>query len=251
MTDINAVKPENFRNVSVPLNIDLIKEFFDNKELFFLINYKDSKIQGNMFLTYISNLGLPSEIVFDGSTVQDKFDLLKFYMETRNLNESNTLRLAAAQIILESKGFDTSSFILNPIFTKAECLEFIKANSEMVKRWETFLTSSLLYIITSVKALDEEFKIKEEFKTIDDAHYVGSNIVQLCSIPGFLEIFFSLPCNSEIFYFKAQFEEYMFRGKNFFHYFNCPENTLLLVFNELITGDTSLEQVKEMLTGAI
>lgn len=251
MTKITSVKPENLRNVTVPLSLDHIKEFFDNKELFFLVNYSESKIKGNMFLTYISNLGLPSEIVFDGATLEEKFELLKFYMETRNINDSVTLKYAAAQIILISKGFDVTPIYPNPVFTKEEAEKFIEANKEMITRWNTFLSSSIMYYVSSVQVLAEELKLKESYPVIDDPHYIGCNVVQMYSVPGFVEFFFAFPRDPQMYYFKQQFEEYMFKGKNFFHYFVTEENTLLLVLNELLTGNTSMDQLNQMIEGAL
>lgn len=251
MTNTTSVKPENFRHVSVPLSLDHIKEFFDNKELFFLVNYSDSKIKGNMFLTYISNLGLPSEIVLTGATLEEKFELLKFYMETRNINDSGILKIAAAQIILENKGFDLSPLIQNPVFTREEATKFIELNKEMVNRWCTFLSSSIMYYVSSIPVLAEEMKIKDSFPMIDDPHYVGCNIVQMFSVPGFTEFFFAFPHEPQIYYFKQQFEEYMFKGKNLFHYFAHEENTLLLVFNELLTGTTNWNDMEKILEGAV
>lgn len=251
MTNNTLVKPENLRHVTVPLSLDHIKEFFDNKELFFLVNYSESKIKGNMFLTYISNLGLPSEIVLTGATLEEKFELMKFYMETRNINDSVTLRLAAAQIILENKGFDFYQYIANPVFTREEAVKFIEANKDLVQRWCTFLSSSIMYYVSSIPALAEELKIKDTHQVIDDPHYVGCNVVQMYSVPGFSEFFFAFPHEPQMYYFKQQFEEYMFKGKNLFHYFAHEENTLLLIFNELLTGSTTWNDIEKMMEGAV
>lgn len=250
MKDIKTVDPVNFRNVTVPLEISQIKEYFENKELFFLINYTDSKIKGNMFLTYISNLDLPCEIILKGASKEDRFELLKYYMETRNLNVSDALKYTAAQILLEKKGFDSTTIFDHPVLSSAECAEFIKNNEEMVGRWNTFISSTLIYTLTCIKDLEEEFSFKDAFKTIDDPHYIGSNVVQLFSVPSFLELFFSKPADGELFYMKPQFEEYMFRGKNLFHYFYCPENTLLLLFNEMLTGEKTLTDIQKMMSEA-
>lgn len=246
MTTMQEIEPSNYRNVTVPLEISQIKEYFENKKLFFLINYAESKIKGNMFLTYISNLDLPCEIILDKTSKEEKFELLKFYMETRNLTISNILKLTTAQMMLEYKGFDTTTIFMNPVFTREECAEYIKTNSELVQRWNVFISSSLVFILTSVPALEESFAFKDTFKVIDDPHYIGSNVVHLYSVPSFLELFFSKPADTEVFYFKPQYEEYMFRGKNLFHFFFCPENTLFLLFNEMLTGNKSVEEINEL-----
>ena len=247
MNVIESIKAENLRNVSVPLEINQIKEFFENKELFFLVDYSSSKIKGNMFLTYLSNLDIPCEIILTGASKEEKFELLKSYMETRNLNNSNTLRYMTAQIFLEKKGFNTLDIFEALILTKEECSEFVLINAEMVNRWNTFISSVMIYFLTSVKTIEEEFKFKESFKKIDDPHYIGTNIVQLFGVPAFLEMFYSVPADTEIFYFKQQFEEYMFRGKNLFEYFCNPENTLFLLFDDMLKGNAELGNISDLM----
>jgi hypothetical protein len=250
MTPIETIESSNFRHVTVPLEISQIKEYFENKNLFFLINYSESKIKGNMFLTYISNLDLPCEIILGSSGKQDKFELIKFYMETRNLNTSNTLKLTTAQLLLEMKGYDSMDVLRHPVLTREECAEFSSQNAELLKKWDTFISSSFLYLLTAIPELEDKYSFKSLFPVIEDPHFIGSNIVHIYSVPSFLELFFAKQATSPICYFKHQFEEYMFRGKNLFHYFDCPENTLFLLFNEILTGEKTLGDIQAMFARA-
>lgn len=250
MKELHEIDKANFRNVTVPLEIDSIKEFFQNKELFFLIDYTQSKIKGNMFLTYISNMDLPCEILFLKASKAEKFELLKIYMETRNLNNSNSLKLASAQVMLEFNEFDTTQMLDNPGFTREECQEFIQANLEMIQKWDTFIRSSMIFMLTSIKDIEEEFQFKNTFKQINDPNYLGNNAVQLFSVPSFLEFYFSKQSSIELFYFKQQFEEYMFRGKNFFEFFACPQNSLYLTMQALINSDLDLSPLKTIFNKA-
>ena len=229
---IHEIPAENIRNVGVPLAIDQIKEFFENKSLFFLVDYSQSKIKGNMFLTYLSNLDLPFEIILKDAPKQEVFDLIKTYMETRNQSTSDVLRLTVADILLTHKGVDTENWLQNRVLTKEDAKEFISQNLELIKKWDTFLSSTMVFLIKSFPALDEKLKVAEAFQHIKDPNYIGSNVVQLFSIPGFLELFFAAKYDGQLFYFDAQFDELMFKGKNLFHYFSCEEN----VFYGFIAG---------------
>lgn len=240
MKEIHEIDKANYRHVTVPLEIESIKEFFQNKELFFLIDYTQSKIKGNMFLTYISNMDLPCEILFLKASKEEKFELLKIYMETRNLNNSNSLKLAAAQIMLEFNGFDTTQILDNPGFSREECQEFIQTHLSMIQRWDTFIRSSMIFMLTSMKDIEENYQFKNQFKQIDDVNYLGNNVVQLFSVPSFLEFYLSKKTDTELFYFKQQFEEYMFRGKNFFDFFASPQNSLYLTMQALLATDIDL-----------
>jgi hypothetical protein len=232
---LSEVKPENVREVSVPLEINQIKEFFENKELFFVVDYGASKIKGSMFLTYLSNLELPSEINLATASKTDKFDILKVFFETRNLCKSDVLTLTAAQV-----------FVNNPLLSTEECQEFIEQNLELIKRWNTFIESCLVFLLVSYKDLNEAFKFSEQFEKIEDPQYVGTNVVQLFSAPAFMEHFYSRPAMSQPYYFKAQFEEYMFKGKNLFDYFACPENTIFGIFSGILDGQVTPKDMESL-----
>lgn len=250
MKEIHEIDPVNFRNVSVPLEIEQIKEFFQNKEIFFLVDYTKSKIKGNMFLTYLSNMDLPCEILLDGTSKSEKFELLKLYMETRNLNNSNALKLAVAQLMLEYRGIDTAEIFSNPSLSKEECREFRDLYPELFQKWHTFIQSSLIFFLTSIKEIEEEYNFKNVFSPIDDPMYLGNNVVQIFSVPSFLELYFSRPIEGELFYFKQQFEEYMFRGKNFFNFFICPQNSLYMTFETLLSGNIDLTPLSKIFAKA-
>lgn len=241
--DISKIQPENIRTTPVPLKIESIKEYFENKQLFFVIDYANSQVKGNMFLTYIANLDLPCEIQLDGTPAEEKLALLKNYMESRNLAHSDALRLACARTILAYRGASTGGFYPNPVLSPEEEARFIAENGELLRRWDQFLSSTLLYLLGSFPDLEKEVRVREQFTTHEDPAFIGSNVVHLFGIPSFTERFFSAPSREPLLYFKPQFEEYMFRGKNLFHYFFVPENTLALAMNGMIAGAISPENL--------
>jgi hypothetical protein len=246
LAKLSEINPENIREVSVPLEISQIKEFFENKELFFIIDYAKSKIKGSMFLTYISNLELPSEIYFGSASKAEKFEILKIFLETRNLCTSDVLRFTAAQVLLVYRKLNAASVISNPLLTTEDCEEFIAQNAELMKRWNTFIESSMIYTLTSFKELDDAYQFSTSFEVIDDANYVGNNVVQLFSVPNFMETFFSVPAMGPNYFFKAQFREYMFKGKNMFEYFYCPENSIVGIFTGLLEGTVGAEDFEKL-----
>jgi len=252
MADIENMEFEkNLRFVTAPLEIAQIKEFFENKELLFEVNYANSKIKGNMFLTYLANLDLPYEIDFEGTSSEEKFELIKHYMNTRIMNNSNSLKYATAQIILRSVGVEAEHVIQKRInFTIDECDLFIEKHKEIVEKWKTFLASTMLFMLTSVPAIEEEYNFKNQFKVIDDPMYIGLNIVNFIEMPFFMEAFYSAKCDTEVYYFKTQFEEYIFKGKNLFYYFANPDNMLFHVFNSLLSGKIEFGELKQLFSKA-
>jgi hypothetical protein len=248
--DLTKIDAKNFRNVMVPLKVEVLKEFFENKELFFVVDYANSQIKGNMFLTYLSNLDLPCEVSLANASKQEKFDMIKTYMETRNINNSDVLKLAAAELVLTYKEVNYGELFVDSILTEDERVEFIQQNLETFKKWDHFLYSTLIYLFKMHPQLNEEFKVEEQFPTINDPNYVGLNVVQMFGITGFTELYFSSAPWAPFNYFKPQFEEYMFKGQNLFHYFNCTENTMALLMSSILSGGIKINDLFNLTTPA-
>lgn len=242
------IKDENLETqyTKVPFSIEEMKSYFMNKNKFFIINYKKSELKGNLFLSYVGNLEIPFEIDYTDATKEEKFELLGEFLKSRNIVKSNSLALTIAEILLHSRGIKNFTLIKNPILSADEIEEFIARKTELIDKWNTFLLSTNVYMLTTVSALDEAYNFKEQFQVITDANFVGHNVVQLFSVPSFMEAFLSVPADREIFYFKHQFEDYIYKGKNLFTYFNCPENTPYIIFQSLLSGDISLEDLTFM-----
>jgi hypothetical protein len=228
---------------TVPFSLDVMKEYFMNKNKFFIINYKESELKGNRFMSYVGNLEIPFEINYTDMTKEEKFDLLQEFFKSRNIVKFESMALTAAEVILRARNINGIKLSEHSIFNDAEKDEFISAYNEVVEKWITFLVSTNLFMVTTAKDINDSYNFKEGFQEIDDAHYVGQNVVQLFSVPSFMEVFFSAPIDRPIFYFKHQFEQYMFKGKNLFHYFNCAENIPYIIFNDFLNGRIKPEQL--------
>lgn len=242
LKNLASIEPENFRQTKVPLSVDLIKEYFENKKLFFIVSYVDSSIKGNLFLTYLSNLDLPFEIDFTGATFDQKFEIMKNYFESRNISDSDVLCLNAADILLTYRGIDTSTIFNNTLFTLDEKKDFIAKNEKSISHWSSFIGSSIVYLLKVFPDLNDVLKIESVFPKIEESGYVGANVVRLFSVPHFMEFFFSAPPIEKIYYFKHQFEDNMFKGTNLFHYFNVPENTFLHLIYGFLNNQIDIEE---------
>lgn len=248
LRNIAEIDPQNIRKTIVPLEIDSIKEFFEKKDLFFIVNYGKSQVKGSMFLTYISNLDLPCEIDLSEATTEEKFNLIKIYMETRNMNSSDVLKLTVAELMLTYKNFDISNIFRNSVLNAEEKKQFIDANLELFKKWDQFLCSTLIFLVKAFPDLNEALQVEGKFREINDPSFIGLNVVNLFAVPSFLEFYMTTPLQEELCYFKAQFEEYMFKGKNFFHYFSCEENTFMLLMSAILKGEVDPQQLVDLVT---
>ncbi len=229
---------QEIKYIDVPLKVEELKEFIENKTKYsYFINYQTSELKDLVLLNYISNLELPAEIIMDNCSYDEKAGLLKAYMDTRNIVKIDSLALNVAKILLDYRGLDTTEIFNRPYFDQNESKQFINDHKELIQKWEHFLESTIIFAQSCVKELNELLKIKEDIEVINDSRYVGSNIVNLFSIPSFSELFFLVPLRTELKYFRPQFEERMFKGRSFYDYYFCQQNDVLNMFLAHIEND--------------
>jgi hypothetical protein len=230
------------RETIAPLPISDIKEYFHDKEILFLVDYENSKIADKVFLTYISNLDIPVDIKLEKSFDLEKtFSLIDAYMDVKAISNIHFLNMIVAHIILRYIGIDTSSVLINTYLTDEQVEQFISTRKDKIERWVHFLDSSMLYMIYSFKELNDTVKVEDNFPKIQDANYVGLNIVNLFSIPGFMTCYFGAGPSPSMSFFTEQFTTYMFKGKSFFEYFNNEENILLPTLLALTEGKLPMD----------
>lgn len=235
------------KKTTLPMSPELMREFFEDKEKLFLVDYAGCELKGNVFLTYLSNLGLKSELDFEGAASEEKIELLKNYMTSRHIVECRTLSFAALQAVLAYKNApEELSSLVEPVLTEEELGRFLDENKDLVYHWALFLDSCLVFLMSSFKELGEALDLKEHYEEVDDQRFVGLNIVNMFSIDGFFEIYFSLPL-MPMKYFTRQFEEYMFNGKNLFYYFQTEENTLLKLLYGMLNQEIELDTLAQAL----
>jgi hypothetical protein len=232
------------REVTAPLSIEQIKEHFTNKNIQFLIDVSKSQLKDHVLITYLSNLELPCELKFSNCSNDEIKTLLKAYMESKSLLNSLNLKYLSAQIVLDSVGYDSDSLFGGALLDKKERQSFISENSQLVDSWAQFVSSSIIFAVSSYPALEEHYKFKSSMPQITDLDAVGYNVVNLFGIPGFMESFYSMPMKFQPHYYKAQFDEYIYKGKNFFHYYQNDNNILAIFLEALLLSE---QDPKELL----
>ncbi len=69
----------------VPIPLENLKKFFTDKDTFYLIDYEKSELKGKKFLTYLSNLDLPTDIK------NPDLELVKEYLHSISLLNISSL----------------------------------------------------------------------------------------------------------------------------------------------------------------
>jgi hypothetical protein len=204
------------REVTVPLPIEHIKEFFQDKEIEFLVDYENSKIKDQVFLTYISNLDIPMDIkVNENFDKESLFKLIDHYMTVKTITNIPFLNSLARQIILTAAGSKAGS---EGYLSTDQLQEYISTRKDTIAIWLAFFNSIPLFLISTFKELNEELKVQETYDVIDDIDAVGLNIVNLLTNEFMADFFTTEVAIEKSFWFKQQFESYMFKGKSLYNF---------------------------------
>lgn len=220
----------NFIETTVPISIEKLKIYFNDKDTKFLIDYDNSTLKNEKFLTYISNLDIPCDIKFD-ITNENHQELLKNYFHTFNIVDLNSLAVTALDVCL------TYNFKL-----ENEYAEFIKSNKDIVASWVNVLQSMALFNIHSIQSE----KFKEYLSTFPkkESPNVGLNFVNLLKLENMNSIFEELD-TSELFIYDEYFNSYMFKGKNLYQYWANENNPMFLLTWSISENNISSQNNKE------
>lgn len=243
-----GIDEQNIRYVSVPIPAATLREYFENKELFFIANYDESRLKGEAFLTYLTNLNVPCDVKFNTPMSYETYsEVLLAYMNQNSIIGTAGLHVMAAEMLLLAKGlpYEKSPYAL-PIdesFPK----RFVEENKELVDKWLHFLDSTQVYALSAIKALNDHYKPKDRFQNVDDKNYVGRNIAVLYGLPEFIGFYFAIEgAKYRLSYFTQQYEEYMFKSERLAKYFGSKNNHAALLFSVVARG---LVQGEEIGTG--
>lgn len=235
----DAIPEENLRYTSVPIPTELIREYFTNKGIFYVVDYQKSRLKGSNFLTYLTNLAVPSDVNFGEVMQYEEYsEVMKAYLDQRSVVSCSLLHVMAAELLLFAKGLSYEALpYVTPVPKASFLIRFIDENKDQISRWLHFIDSTQVFALSAIKRLNSHYKPKEVFENIDDKEYVGSNVAQLYRIPEFIAYYFSIDgAQYQLSYFTQQYEEYMFKNERLAKYFRSPNNFAALMFEHIAVG---------------
>ena len=247
ITDISIPLWLKYKITKAPIPLEDLKEYFSNKELQFIINYKISDLKEEKLLTYLSNLDVPCDVHFKDCSIDEKMTLIKAYFNTRMLVHIKSLEVTALLIVLLNKGIDNTSMYSNKMLSKNQMEDFIKNNRDIINRWTTAIASGSVYNLTTIN--DNSIKkLAEDFEIVDDADYCGINYVKLYNYESVYELF---PLVEGKKYFVRQFTEAMFKGVPMFNYWNVPNNIIATMTKAIASGNMDSDKYFKLKNSAI
>lgn len=205
-----------------PIPLDQLKEYFIDKEILFLVKYDESNLKGEQLLTYLSNLEIPSDILF--KDMSDLYKILEIYLRFDRIVEIPILNHFMIEVLLEYRG----------LLEKAVHHDFIQKNREELDIWAERLDSLTLFNFYTV----ESPKMKSFVESHEKSRYdnnTGINFVQLLNEPLFYEFYRKVDKNN-LKYFPTYFNDRIFNGKPLYEYWANRNNPLFMVNLGVLTN---------------
>lgn len=221
-----------------PISLDNLKIYFSDKSTAYLIDYKNSKLQGQKLLTYLGNLDLKCDIEVEDIRDPEFLSLLKTYFESTTLVNIPVLERAAIHVLFEYKG----------LIPGENFKEFITDNADIVAQWADRLNSLVLfntYVINDDSAKNEVLNFPED--PTDTVQ--GINWVSLLKHEDFY-YFYQILDFSKLKYYSKYFTENMFKGRNLYSFWATERNPLFLITWGILEQQINSKDWYELLTQA-
>lgn len=222
----------NIIETVVPISIENLKIYFENKETLFKIDYDNSSIKGEKFLIYLSNLDLPCDIKFDKNK-KEHLILLVDYLKTKHIVSLPSLEKECLDVFLEMKQIENNDYE-----------SFIRENKEFLCETLKLIESLSIYNFYCIQS--EKFKEFVESHAKKECDNLGHNFVNLIKYDRFNLIFDNLNVQ-ELYFYEDFFKNYMFKGKNLYYYWAIETNPMFLLSWGIANGlgEKYLEQGTE------
>jgi hypothetical protein len=195
---------------AVPIPIDVLKQYFEDKSTSFMIDYEKSELKGSKLITYLSNLDIPCDVKnYDE-------ELIGEYLNSTMIVNIPALEMEVLSLIMMHKMNEEVPF------------------KEEVESWEKKIDSLTLYNMYTLNDEDIKEWVKQH-PTDDTKDLKGVNFISLLKNEE-TYCLFELIKQENLTYYSNYFEEYMFKGKNLFSYWANENNPLYLLTWGITSG---------------
>lgn len=205
------------KKITLPLSPTDMVEFFKAKDDHYIIDVKGSleNLNERALLLYLANLKIKCDVDLITEELLLQYMLLKEFCYINNLVKTH------ANVLYVVKYGELIYPEYTTQFNLKQIVKFVEINPEVLADQCMFLDSMPLYCLTRTKTEeDEEGEIPEvgfvEEGLVDN---LGYNVFILCQHEDFLIRFLAeFPAIEDQTYYTRYFDEYIFHGKNLFHY---------------------------------
>lgn len=215
---------------TAPISIDLLKEYFTDNSISFLVDYDNSTIKGEQLLTFISNIDIPIDLKFSDDSV---FDIVEEYLKFTSIVSVPSLERLVLQILMHMKGIENND----------KLQVFADRYSELLNHWLDRIESMAVYNIYTIQQLRTD--ITEQFEEDDTADLTGINFIKMLNYVDWYLLTNDVRHQPKI--YTKYFNDYMFKGDNLFKYWATENNMLYVATMAILDNESPLEQIADTL----
>jgi hypothetical protein len=226
----------NVIHTKAPIGIEDLKVYFQDKDTKYIIDYGISDLKGDKLLTYLGNLDLPCDILYD--TNDSLFEMVEAYLKFTHIVNIESLELRVIDMLLQRKQ-------LKREFTPMVVERF----GELLDAWIKKLESLVLFNAYTLN--DDTFKDYVRSFTEDSTDSPeGINFVSLLKHPEFYTFYESVN-ESNLTYYSKYFNDYMFKGQNLYSYWASENNPMFLLTWGIATGIVTRQEYESSIINSM
>tara|TARA_B110001454_G_scaffold16145_2_gene14628 strand:+ start:41814 stop:42590 length:777 start_codon:yes stop_codon:yes gene_type:complete len=208
-----------------PLSMDDLKLVIANPDLKVIGDYKACQIKDRALLIYLSNINVANVYFEKSNSIEDDFfSLIDSYVTFKSTIDLVNIKFSIVRILAEIKGIELSEAeqqILDTysLISRERVRDYLEDADRMnnMLRLIVLLDSIPTFIYTCSKEFRDLGSPPEaHFSVVDDMEFTGFTFVNLLKMPMFYINYFGTFSTTTAFYFKPQFEEFFYNGKNLF-----------------------------------
>jgi len=206
-------------NTVVPVPTDVIKRLVAEKPTpEVVIDVAESKLEGQVFLTYLTNLGM--EVTLDFTSTDDYFSLLLAYMRSPMVHDLPQLERGVLEVLLQIKGFASESGI------DYHDLIIDPQNRDIIYRWLSIIESLSLYNMKWT-GVNEDYIFKQH-EVVTDRDLTGINYIKLIGHDLFPLLLDGTPI-IPLCYYQDLYDKPLYRGSTLELFWCNAENPVFLI----------------------
>lgn len=234
MSDEKQDSKLNIVETIAPIPLETLKQYFEDKNIFFLIDYDKSILKGERLLTYLGNLEIPCDIFLQN---EENFkELYPCYLKHSQIVSIPLFEHITIDLLLEKRG-------LLPDYHA----EYLELYDEDLSRWEDILESLLLFNFYTIDSKEMKDFVTTNHPNNDTDSLEGINFVSLLKYEFFYD-FYNAERDKLPIYYSKYFNEYMFKGNNLFHYWANDKNIYYLNLCVALSNEVDGKEIGNLLS---
>lgn len=226
---------KNYINTEIPIPGEVMKEYFKDNNIVFLVNYDNSSLKGEKFFDYITNLNLPIEIV-SNSSYNEFRDVLFNYMTYPTMICSEVLRDYSGVILLSYLGVEKDSLPYSFKTPYEYFTRYIEENKDLLDLWVSFLDSTEVFIYASNNEISKDFIKEGDYEVIDNEDIISPNVANLYLSESFIISYTNIDRDRVSKYYIHQAHRNMFANKPIISFIDKPYNPISFINKQLLGG---------------